>query len=35
MVQEELALHDVKREVVQRPAHDKEANEVIVLHHCS
>ena len=32
MVQEELAMHNEEGEVVQRPAHDKKADEVVVLH---
>jgi hypothetical protein len=35
VVQEELALHDEEREVMQRPAHNEETNEVVILHHCS
>ena len=31
VVQEQLALHNEEREIVKRPAHDKEANEVVVL----
>lgn len=34
VVQEQLPLHKEEGEVVQRPAHHKEANEVVIFHRC-